>query len=837
MSPGSERVTATQARRRARALLLTTVACGLAPASGRAQHVDMPARVRAGAPVPLRVVGLSPGVTVTLSADRVIADRGRPTVYRARAVYRADAAGAVDVARDSAVAGDYGGVDATGLFWSMRATATPADARPPGTVRVTVTAGPLADTLTPPLATAEVVLEAADPAVRREAVPSLPGAILYRLPGTVRRPVVIVLGGSEGGSSFAATLGPQLASAGYAVLGLPYYSPDWGGGRELPALPASFVDIPVERVAAAREWLRRQPGIAAERIGLYGISKGGEFALLAATRYPWLRAVAAVVPSDVVWAGFGPAASSDDYRASFSWRGRSLPAVPYDGLREAIARLGRGERVGLRAAHEAGRRAQPARAAAARIPVERYAGALLVAGGGRDGTWPSGVMAAAVAERRAEAGRRTTLLVFPDAGHGLAGTGYEPTNSAGMDGLPQATAHAQATVRAAVLDLFRRTLRPPDPSGRADGATPTPGDTVAWARADTAALLPAGFGPEGLAPADVPGVVWVGSMRDGRLLRVSLDGPRAAAPTAEVRPLPAGWAALGMAADTSQKLLWVAAAAIPEARGYTAVLRGRSALVAVDLGTGAPRRWIDAPPGAALGDVAVHRDGRVFASDGRSGAVYELAPGAGARGVDTLRPLVPHGTLRSAQGLALSADGTTLYVADYGSGVAAIDVQATDVRDGRSLGVARAAVRWPAAAPGTDLSGLDGLAVWPWSGATGAHDTTTTLLAVQNGRRPARLLRLVVHGDAITADVLLDGHPAFDEPTLGAVAPSSGGVASPGPLGARPIVGPVEGRDSVYLLVAASLWPHVASDGRLRGPPRSTPILRVDRTAWPDASP
>ena len=41
------------------------------------------------------------------------------------------------------------------------------------------------------------------------------------------------------------------------------------------------------------------------RLGVYGHSKGAEYAELAATRLPWIDAVVACVPTDVVWEGYG----------------------------------------------------------------------------------------------------------------------------------------------------------------------------------------------------------------------------------------------------------------------------------------------------------------------------------------------------------------------------------------------------------------------------------------------------------------------------------------------------------------------------------------------------
>src|SRR5688572_18837771 len=45
---------------------------------------------------------------------------------------------------------------------------------------------------------------------------------------------------------------------------------------------------------------RREPGVY-EQIGIAGVSKGGELALLLASEDPRIRAVLAFVPSSVVW--------------------------------------------------------------------------------------------------------------------------------------------------------------------------------------------------------------------------------------------------------------------------------------------------------------------------------------------------------------------------------------------------------------------------------------------------------------------------------------------------------------------------------------------------------
>lgn len=447
---------------------LRCIAVLLLAATGavHAQRIEVtPDAVLAGEPVRIVLKGFPRDADVTLRAERAVRGWMPGTAakqYRAEAVFRTTHAGTLDLATARSLSGDYTGVDLRGLFWSMKPTG--ADAAADASTEVVTLSAHSGDAVA---AQARLTLREADPAVVVTAVedPDLPGALLARLPGDRVRPAIIVLGGSEGGDWFAKGMAPRLASHGYAVFGLPYYAPAWLDRQDLATLPSDFADIPVERLELARDWLAQQPGIDAARIGVYGVSKGAEFALLAATRFEWIDAVVAIVPSDVVWEGFGMAGVAPGERASFAWRGEPLPFVPYRGLQAEFMAMASGQAV-LRRAHDHGRAAHPQRANAARIPVERYAGALLVAGGMQDKVWGSGPMAQNIAERRAAAGLDTATLVFHDAGHSLSGHGWSPTTQVdgpgmAMGGSAAGTAQAQAETWRETLALLARTLQPP----------------------------------------------------------------------------------------------------------------------------------------------------------------------------------------------------------------------------------------------------------------------------------------------------------------------------------------------------------------------------------------
>jgi hypothetical protein len=173
---------------------------------------------------------------------------------------------------------------------------------------------------------------------------------------------------------------------------------------------------------------------------------------------------------------------------------------------------------------------------------------------------------------------------------------------------------------------------------------------------------------------------------------------------------------------------------------------GRSALVALDLASGRPVARYDLPRDRphVLGDVIVSPSGDVFTTDSTSPAVYRLPAGGRA-----LEPIAAGEPFVSLQGLALSADATRLFVADYAKGIFAI---ALDTRRVRLLEAPRTA----------GILGIDGI-----------YRVGDALIGVQNGTSPPRVLRLAVEGDRIASVEVLDSrHPQGTDPTLGVIAGS-----------------------------------------------------------------
>lgn len=288
---------------------------------------------------------------------------------------------------------------------------------------------------------------------------ALPYAFFMKPDGDGPFPAIVLLGGSEGGDWFARNQSKALLGEGYAVLGLPYYSPAFPGmPSRFPGLPEAFSSIPLERLATARDWLAAQPEVDRKAIAVMGVSKGAEFALAATSRIPGFAAVVAIVPSDVIWEGWGMGTKPGE-PSSFSWGGKPLPFVPYLGMEAEFAKFGTSERPNLRKPQDSGRAANPDRVPAARIEVEKIAAPVLVAGGDKDEIWASGPMARSIGETRDRVGGlKTVTLTFQDAGHMLSGTGEQSTNPAFQ--FSDSDLAAQKQVWQATREFLAKHLKP-----------------------------------------------------------------------------------------------------------------------------------------------------------------------------------------------------------------------------------------------------------------------------------------------------------------------------------------------------------------------------------------
>ena len=223
----------------------------------------------------------------------------------------------------------------------------------------------------------------------------LPGwGMTYGPPGDGPFPTVLVLHGSEGGwSGYSYLTAAILAAHGFLAFPFGYSR----GGNVWNA--GDIVDVPLDRTVEALGVLRALP--IAGRVGLYGVSRGAEHALLVASlmardAVPGLPdAVAVHAAPDVVCGAFIGAAwrdsgdpgwqSWDPARRAWTWRGASdglLPTMP--------------------------------------IEIEHYRNPLYLSHGSRDETW-SASMTERLRERLHRHGLDPEVHLLADQNHVLDG--------------------------------------------------------------------------------------------------------------------------------------------------------------------------------------------------------------------------------------------------------------------------------------------------------------------------------------------------------------------------------------------------------------------------------
>lgn len=434
---------------------LVVLACA-APSAARSEPQSAPTlTVRAGSMIlhgespRLLVTGLTPQEKVVLHSFRLTQEYGigkSPinVVAHAFAEFTADREGRVDVDNAAPLRGTYTGADPLGLFWSGE-KAQPADG-----VKLSSSNDVVFQLERDLKVIAQAQIIFGDGADRVEVedvvAPGLNGAFAQPK-GAGSRPAIILLHGSSGGSrDLARASAIKFAQLGYAAFALSYFAPPYAHIEGIPQAP---MNIPVEGIEKARAWMQAKPNVRADRVALYGTSKGAELALIAAAHYEWVDRVVACAPSDVVWSGFGRPAVPGEEPSSWTVAGRSLAFVPYDGFEDYEQ-----GRLSLTGIHLRSLERTPQdRIEAARIPIERTKAKLLLLGASRDEAWPSGDMTRRIEATMKKNGRasQVTALVFEEAGHYFfAGAGDQPTrinpgfNPEGEKPLPEATARAAA---------------------------------------------------------------------------------------------------------------------------------------------------------------------------------------------------------------------------------------------------------------------------------------------------------------------------------------------------------------------------------------------------------
>jgi hypothetical protein len=239
---------------------------------------------------------------------------------------------------------------------------------------------------------------------------------------------------------------------------------------------------------------------------------------------------------------------------------------------------------------------------------------------------------------------------------------------------------------------------------------------------------------EGIAHDPAGGTLYASTIVSRGLYRGSSDGNWQPVALGENGSLAA------MAPDPARGLIWIASGIFDETPGDPAY----SAALGFDPAQGKVVRTLYANGFVPLGDIAVGDDGRIFAANPVAGEIHYADPAT----EEGFRALVGAGVFRSPQGMVKVPGRNRLIVSDYGYGLAVLDWDSGKL--------------WRITSPGAAwLDGIDALL---------RHGQS--LIAVQNGHQPPRILKLDMGADWLSIEkitVLEAANPEWTEPVGAAI--------------------------------------------------------------------
>jgi pimeloyl-ACP methyl ester carboxylesterase len=371
-------------------------------------HLDViPLNALVDEPIMIRIAGLLPGQTATLWAHMLDSIDNK---WASSASFVADSNGQIDVATQQPVAGSYRQVDAMGLFWSM----LPVHQKSPmpfltyGStfveidLIVEINGVAVAATRVKRRFVAEDVMSVS---VREQ---GLVGTFFYPVRSDPS-PAIIILSGSDG--QIRENQAALLASHGFAALTLAYF------GAE--GLPKNLVHIPLEYFETAIAWLQGRSVVQHDKIGVLGLSRGGELALLLGATFPAINAVVACSPCGLVQSGI----DGNNYsRSAWTHHGQPLQQVVVKITPWVALKLGwqsmRAQSFPMRDMFLTTLNDHK-HLEEATIPVENTQGPILLISGDDDQMWPSTLFSEMVLKRLTEHHHSFSdqHLHYPGAGH------------------------------------------------------------------------------------------------------------------------------------------------------------------------------------------------------------------------------------------------------------------------------------------------------------------------------------------------------------------------------------------------------------------------------------
>lgn len=152
----------------------------------------------------------------------------------------------------------------------------------------------------------------------------------YFNPGEKKKiPGIIIVSGSEGGIEKAQSIAQLLSNYGYATLAIGYF--------KLTGASTNLSKIPVEIIGKAITYLKSKKEIDANRIGIYGRSKGAELALIAGNIYKELNCIVLNSPTNIILEGLKGRMPAKE--SSWTYKDSEIPYFKFDFKNYLISKI------------------------------------------------------------------------------------------------------------------------------------------------------------------------------------------------------------------------------------------------------------------------------------------------------------------------------------------------------------------------------------------------------------------------------------------------------------------------------------------------------------------
>ncbi|XP_051732482.1 acyl-coenzyme A thioesterase 5 isoform X12 [Ctenopharyngodon idella] len=392
-------------------------------------------------PVHVTVSGLNPQQRVDLRSKITDANG---LVFKASATYQADGSGQVDLNRDPSLGGSFTGVEPMGLFWALKADVVSCkfalkDVTRPALVDI--------ECVSDDKVIAKVTNErhCMTDGVRR--IPVTEGRIrgtLFMPPGKGPFPGILDTNVFRGGPfELRAAL---LAKRGFAVFALAFQ-----GYQDLPKRADRFH---LEYFEEGIDFLRQQPEVKDQKIGLVSISKSGDLALSMAT---FLSGISATISIN---------GCNANTIIPLYYKDICVPPLIFDVKKAKMTPSG------LMDIRDVLNDPVSKEGLPSVIPIERASGNFMFIMSEADRNWPSAYYAKLACDRLKAHGKNNYELVrYEKAGHFievpympfcLANYHAVPNHVVFFGGEPKAHSEAQLDAWARMVNFFKKHLAAAD---------------------------------------------------------------------------------------------------------------------------------------------------------------------------------------------------------------------------------------------------------------------------------------------------------------------------------------------------------------------------------------